>query len=80
MSGEPQLVRGCQAVALAQVSFQFHSCRSLTDSNRLEVRLPRTLLSLVEEIAWNYDEETVDSVMGRSLAAATRAALDSLVN
>ena len=77
MSGEPQLVRGCQAVALAQVSFQFHSCRSLTDSNRLEVRLPRTWLSLVEEIAWNYDEETVDSVMGRSLAAATRAALDS---
>lgn len=44
---------------------------------RLEVRLPRTWLSLVEEIAWNYDEETVDSVMGKTIQAATQAALDS---
>ncbi|KAF8962768.1 hypothetical protein BDZ97DRAFT_1702264 [Flammula alnicola] len=44
---------------------------------KLEVRLPRTWLSLVEEIAWNYDEETVDSVMGKSLEAATKAAIDS---
>ena len=44
---------------------------------RLEVRLPRTWLSLVEEIAWNYDEETVDSVMGKSLQAATEAAINS---
>jgi len=40
---------------------------------RLEVRLPRTWLSLVEQIAWNYEEETVDSVMGRSIQAATQA-------
>ncbi|KAF9476693.1 hypothetical protein BDN70DRAFT_811885 [Pholiota conissans] len=45
--------------------------------HKLEVRLPRTWLSLVEEIAWNYDEETVDTVMGRSLQAATQAAMDS---
>lgn len=40
---------------------------------RLEVRLPRTWLSLVEQIAWNYEEETVDSVMGKSIQAATQA-------
>lgn len=44
---------------------------------RLEVRLPRTWLSLVEEIAWNYDEETVDTVMGRTIQEATRAAMNS---
>jgi hypothetical protein len=41
---------------------------------RVEVRLPRTWLSLVEEIAWNYEEETVDSVMGKTIQAAARAA------
>lgn len=40
---------------------------------RLEVRLPRTWLCLVEEIAWNYDEETIDTVMGKTI----KAALDS---
>ncbi|KAF9565231.1 hypothetical protein CPC08DRAFT_704764 [Agrocybe pediades] len=45
--------------------------------HKLEVRLPRTWLALVEEIAWNYDEETVDTVMGSSLQAATRAAMQS---
>lgn len=49
----------------------------LIKCTRLEVRLPRTWLSLVEEIAWNYDEETVDTVMGSSLEAATRAAMQS---
>lgn len=41
------------------------------------MRLPRTWLSLVEEIAWNYDEETVDIIMSKSLQAAKKAALDS---
>ncbi|KAF8899948.1 hypothetical protein CPB84DRAFT_1779790 [Gymnopilus junonius] len=45
--------------------------------HKLEVRLPRTWLSLVEEIAWNYDEETIDSVMGRTIQEATRAAMNS---
>lgn len=45
--------------------------------SRVEVRLPRTWLSLVEEIAWNYEEETVDSVMGKSIQAAARAAADA---
>ncbi|KAF8149858.1 hypothetical protein B0H34DRAFT_667327 [Crassisporium funariophilum] len=45
--------------------------------HKLEVRLPRTWLSLVEEIAWNYDEETVDTVMGQTIKAAARAAIDS---
>ncbi|XP_006459346.1 hypothetical protein AGABI2DRAFT_218464 [Agaricus bisporus var. bisporus H97] len=43
---------------------------------RLEVRLPRTWLSLVEEIAWNLEEETVDCVMGKSIQAAARAVAD----
>lgn len=44
---------------------------------RLEVRLPRTWLSLVEEIAWNYDEETVDTMMGKSLKEAQTAVMNS---
>ncbi|KAJ7707774.1 hypothetical protein B0H17DRAFT_1156298 [Mycena rosella] len=43
--------------------------------DKLEVRLPRTFLSMVEEIAWDYDEETVDMVMGNTIRAATKAAL-----
>ena len=41
------------------------------------MRLPRTWLSLVEEIAWNYEEETVDSVMEETMKAATNAAIQS---
>lgn len=44
---------------------------------RVEVRLPRTWLSLVEEIAWNYEEETVDSVMGKTIQAAAKAAANA---
>ncbi|KAJ7773206.1 hypothetical protein B0H16DRAFT_1660327 [Mycena metata] len=43
--------------------------------DKLEVRLPRTFLSMVEEIAWDYDEETVDMVMDNTIRAATQAAL-----
>jgi hypothetical protein len=43
--------------------------------DKLEVRLPRTFLSMVEEIAWDYDEETVDMVMGNTIRAAAKAAL-----
>ena len=49
----------------------------LMPSYRLEVRLPRTWLALVEEIAWNYEEETVDSVMEVTIKAATNAAIQS---
>lgn len=42
--------------------------------DKLEVRLPRTFLSMVEEIAWDYDEETVDMVMDNTIRAATTAA------
>ncbi|GLB40193.1 hypothetical protein LshimejAT787_0800640 [Lyophyllum shimeji] len=41
---------------------------------KIEVRLPRSWLSLVEEIAWEYDEETVDVVMGDTIKAAAKAA------
>jgi len=44
---------------------------------RLEVRLPRAWLSLVEQIAWNYEEEPVDSVMGNTFRAATQAVIQS---
>ncbi|TFK72925.1 hypothetical protein BDN72DRAFT_791727 [Pluteus cervinus] len=42
---------------------------------KLEVRLPRSWLSFVEEIAWNYEEETVDSIMTRTIQAATDAVM-----
>jgi len=62
-------------MALAQVRVLFlSSCiPCLPYYLRLEVRLPRTWISLVEEIAWNYDEETIDTVMGKTI----KAALDS---
>lgn len=44
---------------------------------KLEVRLPRSWLSLVEEIAWDYDEETVDQVMEQTVKEAAMAALRS---
>lgn len=44
---------------------------------RLEVRFPRTWLSLVAEIAWNYDEETVDLVIDKTIRAAANAAVAS---
>ncbi|KAJ7593020.1 hypothetical protein C8J56DRAFT_930140 [Mycena floridula] len=44
---------------------------------KLEVRLPRSWLSLVEEIAWDYDEETVDMVMENTVKQAAIAALRS---
>jgi len=46
----------------------------LTWNFRLEVRLPRTWLSLVDEIAWNYEEETVDSVMQKTIQLVAKAA------
>ncbi|KAG6865717.1 hypothetical protein C0991_012363 [Blastosporella zonata] len=42
---------------------------------KVEVRLPVTWLSLVEEIAWDYDEETVDAVMENTIKAAAKAAV-----
>ncbi|TRM65047.1 hypothetical protein BD626DRAFT_490726 [Schizophyllum amplum] len=45
--------------------------------HKLEVRMPRSWLSLVEQIAWDYDEETVDMVMDHTLQAAARVALAS---
>ncbi|KAF8625548.1 hypothetical protein AX15_005315 [Amanita polypyramis BW_CC] len=45
---------------------------------KLEVRLPRNWLALVEQIAWNYDEETVDSVMGNTIRAAAEVAASTL--
>lgn len=46
----------------------------LTWNYRLEVRLPRTWLSLVDEIAWNYEEETVDSVMQKTIQLVAKVA------
>ena len=43
----------------------------------VEVRMPRSWLSLVEQIAWDYEEETVDMVMDHTLQAAARVALAS---
>ncbi|KAK7033070.1 hypothetical protein R3P38DRAFT_2920505 [Favolaschia claudopus] len=48
--------------------------------DKLEVRLPRTFLSMVEEIAWDYSEETVDMVMDSCVRAATQAAALAMRN
>ncbi|TEB34654.1 hypothetical protein FA13DRAFT_1625226 [Coprinellus micaceus] len=45
--------------------------------HRLEVRLPRTWLSLVEQLAWNLDEESVDNVMEKSFKAAADVVMSS---
>lgn len=40
----------------------------------LEVRLPRSWLALVEQISWDYEEETVDQVMETTVKAAAKVA------
>ncbi|KAL0064826.1 hypothetical protein AAF712_008223 [Marasmius tenuissimus] len=40
---------------------------------KLEVRLPRTWLSLVDEIAWDQEDATVDQVMEQTVKAAKAA-------
>ncbi|KAJ3776059.1 hypothetical protein FB446DRAFT_722641 [Lentinula raphanica] len=47
---------------------------------KLEVRLPRSWLSLVDEIAWDLEVETVDQVMEKTVKAATNAALTASPN
>ncbi|KAF9266629.1 hypothetical protein L218DRAFT_896820 [Marasmius fiardii PR-910] len=42
---------------------------------KLEVRLPRTWLSLVDEISWDHQEQTVDQVMEQTVKAAARVAM-----
>ncbi|KAL0954848.1 hypothetical protein HGRIS_003787 [Hohenbuehelia grisea] len=44
---------------------------------KLEVRLPRSWLSLVEEIAWDYDESALESVCDNAIRAAAKAAFAS---
>ena len=41
---------------------------------KLEVRLPRSWLVLLEQISWDYEEETVDHVMETTVRAAAKAA------
>ncbi|KAF8656831.1 hypothetical protein AX16_002379 [Volvariella volvacea WC 439] len=44
---------------------------------KLEICQPADWLKLVERIAWNYEEETVDSVMAKTVEAATSAVMAS---
>ncbi|KAK2460881.1 hypothetical protein APHAL10511_007351 [Amanita phalloides] len=44
----------------------------------LEVRLPRNWLALIEQIAWNYEEETLDSMMGKTIRAAAEVVASTL--
>ena len=65
-------------MAMAQVRYIFILCKPLLMPwYRLEVRLPQTWLSLVQEIAWNYEEETVDFVLEATIKAAANAAIQS---
>ncbi|KAF9069234.1 hypothetical protein BDP27DRAFT_1392419 [Rhodocollybia butyracea] len=65
---------------LASLCLVNHSCYEAAKPwlwRKLEVRLPRSWLSLVDEIAWDLEEETVDQVMEKAVRAATNAALRS---
>ncbi|KAG7089756.1 hypothetical protein E1B28_011410 [Marasmius oreades] len=42
---------------------------------KLEVRLPRTWLSLVDEISWDHQQLTVDQVMEQTVKAAAKVAM-----
>jgi hypothetical protein len=66
-----------KALAMEQVRCSSASILNQSNYHRLEVRLPRAWLSLVEQIAWNYEEEPVDSVMGTTIRAATQAVIQS---
>ena len=59
------------------MSFLSYRLGHSSNLSSLEVRLPRTWLSLVEQIAWNYEEESVDSVLGSTIHAATQAVVNS---
>ncbi|KAJ8521122.1 hypothetical protein ONZ45_g2174 [Pleurotus djamor] len=45
---------------------------------KLEVRLPRSWLGLVEEIAWDYDEGQVEVAVGNTIKAAALASRASM--
>jgi len=66
-------------MALAQVRPSHRQIPDICSNllHRVEVRLPRTWLAFVEQIAWNYDEESVDTVVDSTVRAATDAALAS---
>lgn len=46
--------------------------------SRLEVRLPRNWLGLVEQVAWNYEEETIETILGRAIRAAAEVVASTL--
>ncbi|KIL64474.1 hypothetical protein M378DRAFT_106133 [Amanita muscaria Koide BX008] len=45
---------------------------------KLEVRLPRNWLGLVEQVAWNYEEETIETILGRAIRAAAEVVASTL--
>lgn len=63
--------------SLCLVNHQWYNAAKPWLWRKLEVRLPRSWLSLVEEIAWDYDEDTVDQVMEKTVREAAIAALGS---
>ncbi|KAF7327629.1 hypothetical protein MKEN_00342200 [Mycena kentingensis (nom. inval.)] len=73
----PEPVARHTLAALCLVDRQWNDAAKPWLWDKLEVRLPRSFLSMVEEIAWDYDEETVDMVMSDTIRAATHAALRS---
>ncbi|KIY51822.1 hypothetical protein FISHEDRAFT_56488 [Fistulina hepatica ATCC 64428] len=73
----PEFVSRKTLAALCLVNHAWYTAAKPWLWCKLEVRLPRSWLALVNEIAWNYQEETVEMVMERSIQAAAKAAVTS---
>ncbi|KAJ4476225.1 hypothetical protein J3R30DRAFT_3764246 [Lentinula aciculospora] len=73
----PEQDSRCTLASLCLVNHVWYEAAKPWLWRKLEVRLPRSWLSLVDEIAWDLEEETVDQVMEKTVKAATNAALRS---
>ncbi|KAG2017911.1 hypothetical protein CC2G_007372 [Coprinopsis cinerea AmutBmut pab1-1] len=63
--------------SLCLVNHAWHEAAKPWLWHRVEVRLPRTWLAFLEQVAWNYERETVETVLDQTIKAATDAAIAS---
>ncbi len=74
----PEPVSRRTLASLCLVNHAWHAAAKPWLWRKLEVRLPRSWLSLVEEIAWDYDEGQVEVVVGDTIKAAALASRASI--
>ncbi|KAF7424413.1 hypothetical protein PC9H_009720 [Pleurotus ostreatus] len=77
----PEPVSRRTLASLCLVNHAWHAAAKPWLWRKLEVRLPRSWLSLVEEIAWDYDEGQVEMVVEdtiKAAALASRASISSM--